>query len=295
MNLLEKLLLTIILLPLLGCGVKFDIAQRGLVDKSSMYKIESDKKEQDKPDVINPSDSTDIDNIKDNVENTAENNNGTIPLVQRQTITLKDGRQIIINQPDAHLDNEILQIRKTGDLIYKGLQPKENQITQAGLLRDRKNNKIFPVVVINHGNKTNNIPKGGQWLGRFFGEFQSKKNAYDVIGDAKAQVNLVQDRITGNVNNLRAQPADSNLGYQPLNGKITYNGQIQNGEWSGTATSQNLINPETNKVFTPNNSSTNGAFVTATQGAATEAAGQITLTNDTNEGLVGAIMMQHQP
>lgn len=270
------------------------MAQRGLVDKTNVYLAESDK-EEDKPDIVNPSDNVDIDNTEDNVENTAENSNGTVPLVQRQTITLKDGRKITINQPEVHLDNEILQVRKTGDLIYKGLKPADNQITQAGLLRDKKNNKIFPVILLNHGNKTSNIPKGGQWLGNFFGEFQGKKNAYDVIGDAKAQVNLAQDRITGNVDNLSAQPADSNLGYQPLNGKVTFDGKINNDEWTGTANSKNLVNPETNEVFTPNNGTTNGVFITANKEAATEAAGQITLTNGNNEGLVGAVVMQHQP
>lgn len=130
---------------------------------------------------------------------------------------------------------------------------------------------------------------------RIFGEFQGKNNAYNVIGDAQAHVNLVQDTITGSVENLYTQPADTNVAYRPLNGQITYNGQINNGEWSGNATSQNLVNPETNQIFTPTNGTTNGVFVTASEKAATEAAGQITLTNSNNEGLVGTVVMQHRP
>lgn len=103
----------IIFLLFPACGVKFDMAQRGLVDKSSAYVNQNnDNKNTDKEDIINPSDSVTIDNAENNVENTAENSNGTLPLVQRQTITLKDGRQIIINQPKTHLDNEILQFEE---------------------------------------------------------------------------------------------------------------------------------------------------------------------------------------
>ncbi|MFV0431268.1 MAG: hypothetical protein ACK5MJ_03715 [Alphaproteobacteria bacterium] len=307
---MKKVLLSFIFLMLLSaCGAGMDMAQQSLVSEDTIDNPE----QKDKDDVTNPSESSDIDDTQDNIENNKpskptkpteppkpveppEPPHKKFPLVQRQTIVLQDGREITINNPKNILDTAILQIRKTGELIYKGLKPSYGQTTQAGILKDSKNHSVFPVIIINHGHETNNIPKGGHWEGSYYGEFQGKENAYDILGNAQANLDLTNDKIDGQINNLYSKPADTNLSRHRLNGQMEFSGQIQDGQWSGTALSHDLMNPETGQAFLSTNGTTNGAFISKEhENIASDAAGQVTLTDKDGQGFTGSFVMQHRP
>ncbi len=302
-----------------------DGAEEGDEDKEYKEDTENSDGENDsdseKDDIINPGDSSEIDNSGNNVEDTSEgdgdngedkdngnsggnggnSNTGgdgdknSLPLVQRQTIRLKDGRTIVINNADIVQDSERLQIRKTEDLVYTGLHPTPSQIAQTGLLQDEKNKTIFPVVILGHGRKTNDIPSGGTWEGDYYGQFQGENHAYDVYGFAGGNVDLSTQSLSGQVEYLSTSPSLTHIPPQATEGTIFFNGAIKDGEWSGQAHSQGLINPENGQAFKETSGSTEGVFITATEGPATEAAGHITLTDENNKGLVGTINMQHLP
>ncbi len=282
----------------------------------------SGDKENGKPDdIVNPESGGNIGNSGNNVVDTSEggdNNKGenggsgsgsvgntdgdgdnsnnsqtSLPLVQRQTIVLKDGRTITINNADIIHDSERLQIRKTSDLTYTGLHPSAEQMAQAGLLRDEKNNLVFPVVILNHGKKTSEIPEGGFWHGEYYGQFQGKESSHDIYGYTEAQVNLAQDTITGKVEYLTTTPSLTAIPPTPTGGFLSFIGKIKDGEWIGTAKSHDFINPETGQAFTETSGVTEGVFITSDKNAASEAAGHITLKDDNQRGLVGVMNIIH--
>ncbi len=296
-------------LLLSACGARIDLSQKYMTSSDFYKKITNDanykksknddgKKEDTAEenkdnDIVNPEDANEIEDIDDNIEHTAQDKDSQFPLVQRQTIVLKDGRKITINNADIVHDSERLQIRKTADLTYIGAMLTKVQISQTGLITDEKKQSIFPVILLNHGQKTNDIPEGGIWRGQYYGQFQAQKNSYDIFGQTKAKVNLKTQKISGFVDNLSITPALTSIPPLPANGSIYFNGDIKDGQWYGNASSQGILNPETKKAFKETSGHTQGVFITASDNPATEAAGYISLKDTNNKGLIGTINMQH--
>ncbi len=225
--------------------------------------------------------------------------NYRVPMVQRYDIQLKDGRNINVTLAETILDNDMLQIRQEGDLMFKGLKPKDTEMAQAGVLKDLSNNTIYPVVLMETGSIASSIPQGGTWGGgweeNFYGEFQGENHAYDVFGIAEAKVNLAEDRIEGAIDWLTYRPADTTLPVEFLDGKITFDGDIKQQEWVGSAQSHGLINPENGQAFSETTGFSEGVFASPTGDEATHAMGHVTLIDDNNQGLVGTFNMGHQP
>lgn len=233
----------------------------------------------------------------DGGETTEENYR--IPMVQRYDIQLKDGRNINVTLAETVLDNDVLQIRQQGDLMFKGLISNDAHMAQAGILKDLKNDTIYPVVLMETGSIASSIPQGGTWGGgwdeNFYGEFQGEKHAYDIFGVAGAKVNLTQDRIEGTIDWLTYRPADTTLPVNYLDGSITFDGVINNQEWVGSAQSHGLKNPENGEDFSETTGFSEGVFASPTGGEASQAMGHVTLVDDDNQGLVGTFNMGHKP